>query len=722
MANLAELGVKLYANIKDLQKNLGVAKKSIKDFGDSATSIGTKMTAGLTLPIVGVGASALKTASEFEQLQVRLNTLTGSAEEGTKAFKQLQKFSAGTPFQLDALVQANNTLLGFGMSSEEAFTSLQQLGDVASATGADLQSIAVAFGQSSAEGTLFTRDIRQFINQGVPAVDLLADAMGVARSEVFTLAEAGEISFGVLQKAIADATGEGGKFQNATANQAQTIAGLFSTLRDNVSIAMGELGNEIAEQINIKELIQNITKGIGAITRAFSTMSSDTKRQVLKIAGFFAVGGPIVLALGVLIKMIMAVSLPVVALIAVAGTIGAIFASAFGEAGNVTGAFKLIFAKMANFVVKGIKKITDTLAKLPGGVGKKFQEFSNSLEGFLDETEEQTAGFTPIKDIIDSIKLNVGTLKSVFGDFKFALQDAFKKNPYKKVAVEVASASSNFKDALEQGFTKPVEELMVTATAMPPRVLQPFKEMAQGVSRVLADMTNQLYNTAVDAFTDSLFNVGKFNSEELELRRNGLKQQEIALDESLERQQKNLRERLEEGEITRSEFNERMRLLEEENVLQSAQIQRELLDIEQQFNRQRMSNFRTAMEDMVSAVRQAVREMIAELAKLAVKKGIAKLLTSFIAPGAGGIGGFLLEAFSGRAFGGSVLAGTPYMVGEMGPELFVPNSKGSIMSNRDLMGSMGSKSSGNMNLTGEFRIKGTDLVLALDEANYSLGK
>ena len=126
MANLAELGVKLYANIKDLQKNLGVAKSSIKDFGDSATSIGTKMTAGLTLPIVGVGASALKTASDFEQLQVRLNTLTGSTEEGTKAFKQLQKFSAGTPFQLDALVQANNTLLGFGMSSEEAFTSLQQ--------------------------------------------------------------------------------------------------------------------------------------------------------------------------------------------------------------------------------------------------------------------------------------------------------------------------------------------------------------------------------------------------------------------------------------------------------------------------------------------------------------------------------------------------------------------------------------------------------------------
>jgi tape measure domain-containing protein len=226
---VADLAVKISADIKQLQKNIGTAKATLKNFGATATSVGTKLTASLTLPIAGVGITALKTASDFEQLEVRLKTLTGSARAGTKQFQRLQQFSAGTPFQLQDLVQANNTLLGFGMNAEDAFTSLQQLGDVASATGADLQSIAVAFGQSSAEGKLFTRDIRQFINQGVPAVDLLAQSMGVARSEVFTLAEEGKISFQILQDAIAKSTQAGGKFAGATQAQSQTIAGLFST-------------------------------------------------------------------------------------------------------------------------------------------------------------------------------------------------------------------------------------------------------------------------------------------------------------------------------------------------------------------------------------------------------------------------------------------------------------------------------------------------------------
>ncbi|WP_449471647.1 tape measure protein [Sphingobium chungangianum] len=64
--------------------------------------------------------------------------------------------------------------------------------------------------------------------------------------------------------------------------------------------------------------------------------------------------------------------------------------------------------------------------------------------------------------------------------------------------------------------------------------------------------------------------------------------------------------------------------------------------------------------------------------------------------GGGGIGDILTNAFtgalglgggiSGRAGGGSVNRGTAYMVGERGRELFVPNSAGRIINNRDLGG------------------------------------
>ena len=44
------------------------------------------------------------------------------------------------------------------------------------------------------------------------------------------------------------------------------------------------------------------------------------------------------------------------------------------------------------------------------------------------------------------------------------------------------------------------------------------------------------------------------------------------------------------------------------------------------------------------------------------------------------------QQYSGRQLGGPVMGGTPYMVGENGPELFTPNTTGSITRNSDLGG------------------------------------
>ena len=43
----------------------------------------------------------------------------------------------------------------------------------------------------------------------------------------------------------------------------------------------------------------------------------------------------------------------------------------------------------------------------------------------------------------------------------------------------------------------------------------------------------------------------------------------------------------------------------------------------------------------------------------------------------------------GRAAGGPVMGGAPYLVGERGPELFVPNANGNIVNNRDTRAMMG---------------------------------
>jgi hypothetical protein len=68
------------------------------------------------------------------------------------------------------------------------------------------------------------------------------------------------------------------------------------------------------------------------------------------------------------------------------------------------------------------------------------------------------------------------------------------------------------------------------------------------------------------------------------------------------------------------------------------------------------------------------------------------------APLAAGISGAILAGF--RAEGGPVNAGSPYVVGEKGPELFVPSSSGSIVPN----GAMGSSGGGSGGVTVNYNI------------------
>jgi hypothetical protein len=59
---------------------------------------------------------------------------------------------------------------------------------------------------------------------------------------------------------------------------------------------------------------------------------------------------------------------------------------------------------------------------------------------------------------------------------------------------------------------------------------------------------------------------------------------------------------------------------------------------------------------------------------------------TIVAAGFANVAAIKNQQYSGRQLGGPVMGGTPYMVGENGPELFTPNTTGSITRNQDLGG------------------------------------
>jgi len=68
---------------------------------------------------------------------------------------------------------------------------------------------------------------------------------------------------------------------------------------------------------------------------------------------------------------------------------------------------------------------------------------------------------------------------------------------------------------------------------------------------------------------------------------------------------------------------------------------------------------------------------------------------TIVAAGMANVAAIKNQQYSGRQLGGPVMGGTPYMVGENGPELFTPNTTGSITRNQDL----GASAPTNINFT-----------------------
>tara|TARA_R110002020_G_scaffold184477_8_gene381484 strand:- start:3315 stop:4979 length:1665 start_codon:yes stop_codon:yes gene_type:complete len=95
-------------------------------------------------------------------------------------------------------------------------------------------------------------------------------------------------------------------------------------------------------------------------------------------------------------------------------------------------------------------------------------------------------------------------------------------------------------------------------------------------------------------------------------------------------------------------------------------------------------NIRTGAEGLKDTMDQIAKAIIAELIRIFIVQKAVGVVTTLFEP---------------RAAGGPVTGGKPYLVGERGPELFVPGQSGGIVPNNQLAMAGGSGGSTNINIT-----------------------
>lgn len=226
------------------------------------TSIGSIITS-----TIGIAAAAETSAQSFK-------TLLGSATLAKNLLAELNEFSIETPFEPAEVEAAAKTLLGFGRSAKVIKEDITLIGNASAATGADLQSLGLVFGQVAGLGKLQGQDALQFINQGIPIYQLLADSLGKSVKEVKDLQTAGKITFDDLRNSFAKASEQGGQFAGALADQSKTYSGLLSTFRGNVDELLKSIGQIVLP------VIKPIVAAFGTIFQDLNTRFKEIKPQI----------------------------------------------------------------------------------------------------------------------------------------------------------------------------------------------------------------------------------------------------------------------------------------------------------------------------------------------------------------------------------------------------------------------------------------------------------
>ena len=657
MATVDKLIVRIEADMKDLRAKLKSSETATKNttnkmrasFARLRTSV-SGATAGIfslkgALIGLGVGAgirSIIKTGMSIESLKIRLELLFGSVEEGSKAFEVMANFASKVPFSLGEIQRGAGALAVVTKDAEELGKILEITGNVAASSGLDFATTSL--------------QIQRSFSAGIASAELFKER-GVR--EMLGFQVGAEVSIEETIKAFERVFSGNGRFAQAADRLATTFGGTLSMLGDkvfNFQRAINDEGffQELKTQFSdldkslavhadsVDELARKISQGLVSATKSLSdalVFVNNNFKLVVVTIGIF---------IGMKLTLIIA-------------NIGIAFVALAKNIVIATGAMKLLnFAFNKNPLIGGVSLLLLALAEVTGGfdiiiekikvaISKIREFFGLAGKALPKKTEEDGDGD---------------------GDGDGALQVTVPIPMPTRSSIEEIIQRAKVKSGGAGGMFDEVtgDDERITATR------KAMEERDKVIKETLQDL--KILSKAEEEYNDALVNL------DLALQMGVINQDDYSL--ALGRLKLALFESTEEGKIALEGLNRVTEFLSDSTA-------------------NALAGMTDGWKGFRDGLKSIVRDIISDLLKLQAQQAITKAMGSVGGSGGGGfdfgkilsIGTSLFGGSGGgggapiMGNGGSVTANQPYIVGDKGPEMFVPNTSGGIFTNRSLKNSGG---------------------------------
>ena len=259
MASLGDIVIKLSMNTSQFSGSAASARGHLAQIQTATIAVSATLAAAAAAA-VGYG---LKLAADAEQTAVSFEVMLGSAERARDMLGQLKAYADKSPFSGADTNNFAKMLLNYGVSGEKILPTIRMLGDVAAGDKEKFEGLARAFGQMSSTGRLMGQDLNQFINAGFNPLQEIAAKTGESMAALKKRMEDGGIASDEVAQAFVRATSEGGRFYGMTERQSRTLAGQWSTFRDNLDTTLRDIGASVAEHLDLKGVLSSTGQWLG---------------------------------------------------------------------------------------------------------------------------------------------------------------------------------------------------------------------------------------------------------------------------------------------------------------------------------------------------------------------------------------------------------------------------------------------------------------------------
>ena len=638
------------ANVK-LTVDASQATRALKGVQTQSTALeknlGRLKAAFAGVAIVGIGKQAVSTASDFQALQLRMKVLTSEFGEFAAAQELVRK--AQDRFNL-SIVEATQgitdifaRLRPLGVSLEDIEKTFMGFNTIAKLGGLNAQEASAAFtqlAQALGSGRLQGDEFRSISEQVPQLLKAISDETGIAAGKLKEFASKGLLESDIILRALAKSADEGADkiAEIIDASPAET----FKAFNNAVLELQLTLGNKLLP------VILKATKGLTAlIDGVVSFVDSEAGTVTFTFIGIAAaikgiavvvpiVGAQIAALKAGFIGITVASRISLGSLVAYKATLAATSAG-FATASAAATAFKIAIAKTGiGLLVIGLGFVAAALMK----ANAEQKEFNDLLEQGsaaqitknIEETEEK------IKRLEKSLQ-DLGTNRN-----------------------DAGSATN-----IERSIEKANEDLEKLKLSLEDAKLRDLSKEFEIIKKNLTDSNDSLKKNNI---------ISKELTEEARIR----KEHELAIKE-LEAQFEG--DKLKElKELQDINTQERLRGV---LIKQNAEKAKELNNAFKKIGEDIGTGITDALVGAIEGTRtlgEAARSIINDLASSLLRLGINMALTGLF-------GGTKVGNFLGFANGGRPPVGRASIVGEKGPELFIPKTSGTIIPNNQIGGAGG---------------------------------